>query len=300
MIRWVARYLAFPLLLGGGVALAFGSTRLGLKPLAAANALSLLMFAAVFGLERLIPLDPKLNARDGQALKDIGHSIVGTAAGAWVGNRLVDLSFNSLGLWAASLLGFNLWPTGLPLAVQGVMIFLLCDLGRYVQHRLLHGVPLFWRFHALHHDAEHLTALKASRSHIVERITQQLFMFGPAVMLGAPPEVLLLYIVPNTFLGPFSHSNTDIRIGFFEYLFQGPRSHRLHHSLDLKEGNSNFGSALCVWDMVFGTYLYPLNRPPPARTGVTDPQPTGFLAQILAPFGFRSAPANPDPSTAPR
>jgi sterol desaturase/sphingolipid hydroxylase (fatty acid hydroxylase superfamily) len=293
--------LSFPVLLGGLLAGSYAVAAHGPKVETVGGILSLPLFLLVAWLERLIPHQPAWNRADGQLWNDLGHAAFGTAYGAHVGNALTSFLFTGAGLWASARWGGALWPTQWPPIAQVALVFLVADLGRYVQHRLLHGVPLLWRFHQLHHSGEALTALKASRSHIVERITQQIFMFGPLIFLGAPPQWVLCYVVPNSAFGLFSHCNADLRFGFLEYVLMGPGSHRLHHSADMEEGNSNFGSALVLWDIVFGTYINPLKRPSPQKMGIpNDPTPKGFFAQVFAPFRADAPPAaamesNPPP-----
>jgi sterol desaturase/sphingolipid hydroxylase (fatty acid hydroxylase superfamily) len=179
--------------------------------------------------------------------------------------------------------------------LQVVLLFLLADLGRYVQHRAMHEVPFLWRFHVLHHSCAALTVFKTSRNHIVERFFQQPFLFGPAIALGAGPEVILPFVVVNSMLGVFDHSNVDFRLGPLEYVLMGPNAHRIHHSIDEKEGNTNFGTALVVWDILFGTYTSPGSR---ARAGkgkievgvVGDPTSPGFFGQVLDPVRASAAP----------
>jgi sterol desaturase/sphingolipid hydroxylase (fatty acid hydroxylase superfamily) len=277
--------LAFPVLMGGLLWGSYAIAAHGPKVETVGGLLSLLLFLVVVACERFVPHRPDWNRADGQLWNDLGHTLFGTAFGAHVGNVATSALFAGAGLWATSKWGGALWPIFWPPVAQVVLVFLVADLGRYVQHRLLHGVPFLWRFHQLHHSGEVLTALKASRSHIVERITQQIFMFGPLIFLGAPAPFVLAYVVPNSAFGLFSHSNADFRLGYLEYVLMGPGSHRLHHSADMVEGNSNFGSALVLWDIVFGTYVNPRARPAPSKMGIAnDPTPKGFLAQIVDPF----------------
>jgi sterol desaturase/sphingolipid hydroxylase (fatty acid hydroxylase superfamily) len=294
-MRALVRYAGFPLLLTAAVAATYGwAGAWRVHPLIAANVVGAVLFGVLFGLERFLPHRPDWVPSDGQRLNDLGHLTIGQSIGAALGNWVVTLGFAPAGLWLATRLHNPLWPSGLPFLAQVVLVYLLADLGRYVQHRCLHRYSALWRLHALHHSVESLTLFKASRSHLAERLFSQVAMYGPLALLGAPEEVVLAYLIPNAFLGPFSHCNVDFRLGPLELLLMGPGSHRVHHSLDMREGNSNFGSALVLWDQVFGTYLNPNRRPSPARMGIEDdPVPKTFWAQMFQPF--RAAPAAPEP-----
>ncbi len=283
--RKLLPYLMFPLLMSGGIGMTFWLMSLGQSPLKAFGLVSIGFVALVFMLEKWLPARSDWVASDGQELNDIGHGLFGTGLGAVSGEALSSWVFGAIALWTAAHLGYGLWPSQLAFGLQVVLVYLLADLGRYIQHRLMHRYEFLWRYHALHHSVNKMGVLKNSRSHFVERFFQPICMFGLIILLGAPAEVVFWYIMPNSFLGILDHSNLDVRIGPLSYLVNGPAEHRLHHSRDLKEGNSNFGSALVLWDLIFGTYLNPRPHLTPQAVGIeNDSMPTGFAAQLAEPF----------------
>lgn len=278
-------YLVFPVLASSGFALTYWMIDYGISDIMSYVITSFVFFLAVFFLEKLLPHRQEWVAADGQELHDLGHTLFGTLLGASLGEQLAHLVFTSLGLWAAGKIGHSLWPGFLPFWIQVLMVFLIADLGRYLQHRLLHRYAFFWRFHALHHSVGKLSALKNSRSHFVERFFQPLFLFSLLFLLGAPAQAIMIYLLINSFLGMVDHSNLDARFGPLGYILVGPAEHRLHHSLDFKEGNSNFGSALVIWDMLFGTYVNPRPHHSPQALGIeNDPMPASFWGQFFGPF----------------
>lgn len=294
-MRALLPWTTAPLVIGGFTALTWALVRQGVEPLLAFIVTSSAAFGALLLLERALPYRPAWNTADGQLANDIGHTLLGTALGARLGSVVTSLAFGGLGVSLAPSMAGGPWPSSWPFALQLLVVFLVADLGRWTQHRLHHAIPFLWRFHALHHDIEKLSAFKNSRSHIVERFLQQIFMFGPLVALGAPADVLYWFMVPNSFLGMLDHANVDARLGVLEMVITGPATHRLHHSRDLREGSSNFGSALVVWDMIFGTWINPLKHPGVAALGVAIPEPTGFIAQLVHPFVPERALSPPAP-----
>ncbi len=298
--RWLVRYLGMPGLMVAGGWATFALLGAGYAEGLVLLAMSLAIFFVVWGLEVLVPYREDWVGSDGQRLNDVGHSIFGTLLGGQLGNLAAFGLFGLAAAFIAERTGGSLWPSSLPMLLQVVLLFLLADLGRYVQHRTMHEVPYLWRYHVLHHSVGAMNVFKTSRNHIVERFLQQPFLFGPAIALGAGPEVILPFVVVNSMLGVFDHSNVDFRLGPLEYVLMGPNAHRIHHSIDRVEGNTNYGTALVVWDILFRTYTSPQSR---ARAGkgkvdvgvVDDPTSPGFWGQIVDPL--RRAPATSSPSS---
>ena len=61
--------------------------------------------------------------------------------------------------------------------------------------------------------------------------------------------------------------------------------HRLHHALDLRQGNSNFALIFPIWDVIFGTLSDPAKERLEEVGVPTVPSPAGFLADLLDPCG---------------
>ena len=284
-------FKVFSALMAACIGLVFFGVSQGYPGVIVLNTVAFLLLLLLLRLEQIYPHRIEWNTKDGERLNDVGHTLFGTAIGSWLGNLLVQVVFVSAGVWICHQTGVSFWPKKLNFGLQVALVFFIADLGRYWQHRLLHSIPLFWRFHSLHHSGNHLNVLKTSRSHIGERIFQQVFMYSGLALLGAPAEAIYWYIIPNTFLGLFAHSNIGMDLGIIEYVIMGPGSHRIHHSEDAHEGNSNFGSAIVLWDILFGTYINPSSRPSPIRMGIKDDRtPKGFIAQVAEPFQRQHAP----------
>tara|TARA_Y100000768_G_scaffold388802_1_gene387327 strand:+ start:7950 stop:8903 length:954 start_codon:yes stop_codon:yes gene_type:complete len=250
------RYFGFPVLLILVSVSSFLLIQQGYNKGLILTLLSLATFVTLWWLEHLIPYQEKWNGNKKTIKDDLVHTFFGTGFGAHLGNTLNQFLILILaGQIQDSSNPLDIWPHSWPLWLQAVVVLLVADLGRYIQHRLHHHYTWLWKFHELHHNSRELNVFKTSRSHLMERVLQQICMYGPLLILGAPPEALLLFVIPNSFLGLFAHSNVDFRLGKLEYFFMGPHSHRLHHSIDMEEGNSNFGSATVIWDHVFGTFV---------------------------------------------
>src|SRR5215831_8460744 len=77
-----------------------------------------------------------------------------------------------------------------PWWLQAVEVVLLSDFLIYWGHRLQHRVGFLWRFHAVHHSAEHLDWLAAHREHPLDTIYTLTLINLPPLLLGFPLETL--------------------------------------------------------------------------------------------------------------
>jgi len=284
-VKNVLPYFTLPLILGSGVSSTYYlMKKKNFKLMQAFSVSYFIVNGLLYLFQKIVPIRPEWNKSDKEELNDLKHTLIGSALGAAAGKLTNDLVFGSLREIAKK----ELWPARLPFAVQLIMVFLTADLGRYIQHRLLHKYGFLWKHHALHHSVERMDVLKATRSHIIERYFQPIFLFGPLTLLGAPEKITNFYMIANSYLGLIDHANVDMRFGPFSYIFTGPYEHHIHHSLDQKEGNSNFGSALMVWDILFGTYIGAGKKfRTPDKLGITDDTiPKDFWLQITEPFKF--------------
>ena len=89
--------------------------------------------------------------------------------------------------------------------------------------------------------------------------------------------------IVTAFVGLLTHCNVEMRFGPISYVFSTPGVHRWHHSMDLREGNKNYGENVVIWDLLFGTYFNE-DRRPPANIGIPEYMPPRFIHQLLWPF----------------
>jgi len=136
---------------------------------------------------------------------------------------------------------------------------LVLDLVIYLQHVMFHAIPLFWRFHMMHHtdlDLDHSSGL---RFHPVEHVFSMLIKLASVLLIGPPVIAVIIFEIILNVLAMFNHSNIYIPIKLdklIRALIVTPDMHRVHHSVKIRETNSNFGFNLSWWDRIFGTYKY--------------------------------------------
>jgi sterol desaturase/sphingolipid hydroxylase (fatty acid hydroxylase superfamily) len=155
------------------------------------------------------------------------------------------------------LAGFSLpsWPIA-DAGVSFVAGFLLLDLMHYLVHRCEHAVPLFWRFHALHHSDPDVDVTTSVRHHPVEYVLASGVYWIAVIVLNVPIVVVLTHGLAVFGMAALQHGNIRLPAALERWLqpvLVTTDMHRIHHSVKSEEANSNYGAVLSVWDKFFGT-----------------------------------------------
>ena len=149
----------------------------------------------------------------------------------------------------------NIWP--LPTLLGIIVAVIVLDLAIYLQHVMFHAVPVLWRVHRVHHADLDFDVTTGLRFHPIEIILSMLIKFSVIVVTGAPVSAVVLFEVILNAMSMFSHGNVRLPAPvdkWLRYLIVTPEMHRVHHSVEDDETNSNFGFNLSLWDRLFGTY----------------------------------------------
>ena len=155
---------------------------------------------------------------------------------------------------------FNLVALAAWLAIPAAV--LLLDLTIYGQHVAFHAVPVLWRLHRMHHADLEFDVTTGLRFHPVEILLSMVIKLAAVAVLGAPPLAVLVFEVLLNVTSMFNHGNVHLPLALDRMLrlvVVTPDMHRVHHSIDRRETDSNFGFNVPWWDRLFGTY-----RPQPA------------------------------------
>ncbi|MBN2702100.1 MAG: sterol desaturase family protein [Methylohalobius sp. ZOD2] len=131
------------------------------------------------------------------------------------------------------------------------------DLVVYLQHVMMHAVPAFWRLHRVHHADVDFDVTTGLRFHPLEILLSLLIKFAAIVVLGVPVVAVVIFEVLLNATALFNHSNIRLPLGLdrvLRWLVVTPDMHRVHHSVEEDETNSNFGFNLPWWDRLLGTY----------------------------------------------
>jgi sterol desaturase/sphingolipid hydroxylase (fatty acid hydroxylase superfamily) len=146
---------------------------------------------------------------------------------------------------------------GLPAWSEVLIAVLLLDLVIYLQHVLFHSVPVLWRLHRMHHADLEFDVTTGVRFHPVEIVISMLIKIFVVAALGAPALGVLAFEVILNATSMFSHSNVRLPATIdrvLRWIVVTPDMHRVHHSIERRETDSNFGFNLPWWDRLFGTY----------------------------------------------
>lgn len=167
---------------------------------------------------------------------------------------------------------------------------LLLDMAIYWQHVLSHKWPLLWRLHKVHHSDEQMDVSTAVRFHPIEIIFSMFYKFMVIGILGTSAEAVILFELILSSGALFNHSNIRFSKGvdkLLQYIIVTPNMHRIHHSDERHETDSNYGFSLSIWDRLFGSYIANFDADRKIKIGLKQSadQPThNILWSLLFPF----------------
>lgn len=175
-----------------------------------------------------------------------GATLAVTAWAASAGFGLLNLVRPDVGPWWAVL-------------AVGAASLVLLDGWHYAFHVLAHKTPALWRFHVMHHNADHLEATAAMRFHAAEIAAQCALSLPVYALLGVSIYEVLAYQIVMLPISLFHHA--DLRLPArleraLRVVFVTPGMHLLHHSTWERETDSNYAVVLSLWDRLFGSYRW--------------------------------------------
>lgn len=185
----------------------------------------------------------------------------------------------------------------LPYPLTVILAVVLLDLAIYLQHVMFHAVPILWRLHRVHHADLDFDVSTGLRFHPIEILLSMGIKAAVVFLLGPPLVAVVLFEVLLNATSMFNHGNLRLPSGLdrgLRWIVVTPDMHRVHHSIEPDETNSNFGFNLPWWDRLFGTYR---DQPQAGHEGMTigirdwrDPRVVDRLPGMLwMPFQGRIA-----------
>ena len=168
---------------------------------------------------------------------------------------------------------------------------IVLDLAIYLQHVMFHAIPIFWRLHMMHHADLDYDLTTGLRFHPIEILLSMGIKVSVVAILGPPVMSVLIFEIILNGAALFNHGNVSLpkkidRI--LRYIIVTPDMHRVHHSVIIRETNSNYGFNLPWWDRLFGTYC---DQPSKGHTDMTiglsqfrDPRKLTLPWLLILPF----------------
>ena len=179
----------------------------------------------------------------------------------------------------------------LPFWLNCVIGIVALDLTVYLQHVMFHAVPTLWRLHMMHHADLDYDLTTGLRFHPLEMILSMGIKISVVAALGPPAAAVLIFEILLNGLALFNHGNIKLPVKIdrvVRYIIVTPDMHRVHHSVIVRETNSNYGFNLPWWDRFFGTYC---DQPAKSHDGMTiglsqfrDPQKLTLPWLMVLPF----------------
>ena len=167
---------------------------------------------------------------------------------------LIQLFFSSLGISNTRFVLLDL--SELPSGIQLLIFFVVLDFVQWTTHILLHKIPVFWKFHQIHHSVKEMGFAAHLRYHWMENLLYKpLKTFGVMILGGFEPEqAYIVHFIAIT-IGHLNHANIKLSWGPLKYILNNPIMHLYHHAYDLPRGRFgvNFGISLSLWDYLFHT-----------------------------------------------
>jgi sterol desaturase/sphingolipid hydroxylase (fatty acid hydroxylase superfamily) len=134
-------------------------------------------------------------------------------------------------------------------------IFVLVEFCYYWFHRSSHRVRWWWAAHVPHHSGETMNFTTAMRQSVLNAFVGIFIFYLPPVILGVPPAVVMFMLAVDLAYQYFVHTESIGKLpAWYEYIFNTPSSHRVHHGRNPQYIDKNYGGVLIIFDRMFGTF----------------------------------------------
>ncbi|AZL58754.1 sterol desaturase family protein [Tabrizicola piscis] len=215
------------------------------------------LLAVLAGLERLAPRRPLVQPKPHRWTTNLALVAIDTLT-----LRALALAVPILAVTAAvdaGQLGLGLFNLlDLPGWVELILAILIFDFSIWLQHLITHKVPLFWRFHRVHHADRDFDVTTALRFHPVEIVASSALKVGLVYLIGPSALAVVVFEILLNATAMFNHANLKLPLWLdrlVRLVLVTPDMHRVHHSVLRSEHDSNYGFSLSVWDRIFRTYV---------------------------------------------
>jgi sterol desaturase/sphingolipid hydroxylase (fatty acid hydroxylase superfamily) len=215
-----------------------------------------------------------------------------------ISSLLLRVVFPAAAVGAAAFAEANGWGllrlAGIHSVVAGIVAFVLLDFAVWLEHVASHKLPLLWRIHRIHHADTGFDVTTGLRFHPLEILISMVWKAAVVIVLGAPVLSVLIFEIVLNGSAMFSHSNARLAPRMDRWLrcvIVTPDMHRVHHSTDRPETDSNYGFNFSFWDRLFRTYVaQPKSGHDRMAIGLEewrDERPSRLGWLLMLPFRYR-------------
>ncbi|MBT3796781.1 MAG: sterol desaturase family protein [Candidatus Marinimicrobia bacterium] len=160
-----------------------------------------------------------------------------------------------------------------PIWLAIIIAFIVQDFSGYWLHRMNHRINIFWNRHIIHHSSEEFNLSCALRQEISTIVRFGAIFMLPAALLGISPTIFAVLGPIHLFMQFWYHTRLINKMGLLETIFVTPSHHRVHHAINTKYMDKNYGQILIIWDKFFGTFQPELKEEKPVY-GIIRPANT--------------------------
>lgn len=284
-MRTLFIYGFYPACLGGSMLLTSTLFAAGWSAGAAISVTSVIAGVVIFAAQWVQPYSRQWRHRLREYALDGMHAVLVTGGTTWLVKLLAFGAWTETGVQLTLWVGSSLWPGHWPLALQVFLALVISDLGPYLFHRLCHESWL-WRVHSIHHSPEDMQVLASARNHPLHVLVAYSLQMAPLVVLGAPPEVVMLKASFHGVNGLLQHANIDLRFGPLSYVLATPEMHMWHHNREIAISNHNYANNIILWDLLFKSFYRPSDKRPTTDVGLPHGTrfPNTFVGHMITPF----------------
>ncbi len=225
-----------------------------------------LFLGAILLIERLFPANKNQKILSTSFFQDIIWFFVESIGQAFIISTYVAFLFN---FYHQHLSFLTIQSTAqIPEWGRLIIGIVLLDFLYWLQHFINHKVQWLWFFHSIHHSQKEVNVFTDFRYHTLEYVMRNTIISIPFYILGIKLPTLIYFIVFQMWFTRFYHGNIKTNLGWLRYILVTPQSHRVHHSIERRHQDKNFGSILSIWDFIFGTQYRGYDEYP--VTGIED------------------------------
>ena len=217
-----------------------------------------------------------LEALYGNWIKDQKHNFMDTISS--LSSGITNLLYDLLGLGIIIVSYSFLYEYLMIFSIQESILlylvaFICIDFASYCHHYLKHSVNIFWNQHVIHHSSEEFNLSCALRQEISTIVRFGAIFMLPAALLGISPTIFAVLGPIHLFMQFWYHTRLINKMGLLEKIFVTPSHHRVHHAINTKYMDKNYGQILIIWDKFFGTFQPELKEEKPVY-GIIRPANT--------------------------